>query len=407
MSSVAAPPEQEGKLPPSRADTQAEIRSAGTIKAFNFFVYGAIAVYSTYFPLYLQGIGMSKIQIGALLAGGPFISLLANPFWGYWSDRLRNIKRMLLLMLIGNLLVMQAVFQLGSIPFIYGAMLVFFFFQMPLFSQTNSLILNSIEGTRHKFGAFRLWGSLGWALLAVGSGPAVAALGVNRLWVVYTLLMLVSIGFALALPKGESKKKEGFSNSGYGKVFTNRAFLMLVLLGVLISVPNSMNMTFVAIFISEMGGKEALIGWSAFLSSIFEIPIFLLLDRYLKRNVSTMVAGLIIISGLFTLRWLLMSAVADPYMVVWIQGLHCLTFGGYYYIGTQLTSMLVPAEFRSSGQAAYALTWGGLSGIVAGIAGGWLFQEMGPQVMYLVGAGMSVLGIIGFIVMYRLVKRKN
>lgn len=274
MSSVAAPPEQEGKLPPSRADTQAEIRSAGTIKAFNFFVYGAIAVYSTYFPLYLQGIGMSKIQIGALLAGGPFISLLANPFWGYWSDRLRNIKRMLLLMLIGNLLVMQAVFQLGSIPFIYGAMLVFFFFQMPLFSQTNSLILNSIEGTRHKFGAFRLWGSLGWALLAVGSGPAVAALGVNRLWVVYTLLMLVSIGFALALPKGESKKKEGFSNSGYGKVFTNRAFLMLVLLGVLISVPNSMNMTFVAIFISEMGGKEALIGWSAFLSSIFEIPIF-------------------------------------------------------------------------------------------------------------------------------------
>ncbi|WP_212977768.1 hypothetical protein [Paenibacillus azoreducens] len=38
--------------------------------------------------------------------------------------------------------------------------------------------------------------------------------------------------------------------------------------------------------------------------------------------------------------------------------LHSITFGGYYYIGTQLTSHLVPGEYRSSGQAVYGLTWG-------------------------------------------------
>ncbi|MEK8129589.1 MFS transporter [Paenibacillus filicis] len=383
------------------------VRSAGTIKGFHFFVYGAIAVYSTYFPLYLQSIGMSKIQIGALLAGGPFISILANPFWGYWSDRLRNLKRMLLFMLIGNLIVMQAVFQLGSIPFIYGAMLLFFFFQMPLFSQTNALILNSIEGTKQKFGAFRMWGSLGWALLAVASGPVVTWVGVNRMWLVYSVLMLVSIGFALALPGGERRKKEVFSNAGYGKIFTNRPFLILIILGVLISVPNSMNTTFVTIYISELGGKETLIGWSAFLSSIFEIPIFLLLDRYLKKSIGNLVAGLIIVSGLFVLRWVLMSVAVDPYQVIWIQGLHCLTFGGYYYIGTQLTAMLVPPDYRSSGQAAYALTWGGLSGIVAGLAGGWLFQEAGPVTMYRIAAGMALLGILGFIGMFRIVNQKG
>jgi PPP family 3-phenylpropionic acid transporter len=31
-----------------------------------------------------------------------------------------------------------------------------------------------------------------------------------------------------------------------------------------------------------------------------------------------------------------------PYEVIAIQILHCVTFGGYYYIGTQLTSNLIP-----------------------------------------------------------------
>ena len=56
--------------------------SLGFIKTFNFFIYGAIAIYSTFFPLYLKETGMSSFTIGLLLAGGPFISLLANPFWG-------------------------------------------------------------------------------------------------------------------------------------------------------------------------------------------------------------------------------------------------------------------------------------------------------------------------------------
>ncbi|MBW7459888.1 MFS transporter, partial [Paenibacillus sepulcri] len=60
------------------------IRSLGFIKAFNFFIYGAISVYSTFFPLYLKEAGMSNFTVGLLLAGGPFISLLSNPFWGYW-----------------------------------------------------------------------------------------------------------------------------------------------------------------------------------------------------------------------------------------------------------------------------------------------------------------------------------
>ncbi|WP_063845944.1 MFS transporter [Paenibacillus sp. FJAT-27812] len=375
-------------------------RSFHFIKAFNFFVYGAIAVYSTFFAIYLQSIGMSTMEIGTLMAGGPVVSIIANPLWGYLSDRLRNVKRSLIIMLIGSMLIMQLVFLFESYTIIYTSMLFFFFFQMPLFSQTNSLILNSIEGTGLNFGAFRLFGSLGWALMAVAAGPVIGQIGIERLWIIYTVMMLISLAFAFTLPKGEVKGAAPAGKVNYRSMFVNRTFLLFLIIGLVISIPNSMNSTFITLYIKEMGGDASLIGWSAFWSSIFEIPIFLLLDRYLKKNARTMVLCLIVISVLFTLRWFLMSHTSSAEQIIYIQVLHCITFGGYYYIGTQLTVLLVPAEFRASGQAVYALTWGGLSGIAAGIIGGFVFEQSGPQAMYQLCSILAAVGIVGFALLF-------
>lgn len=377
------------------------VRSFGVIKGFNFFIYGAIAIYSSFFPLYLKAIGMSNFMIGLLLAGGPFISLLSNPFWGYWSDRLQNGRRILILLLVGNGLVMQAVFAVHSTYFIYGLMLIYFFFQNPLFSQSNSLILDVVERTGHKFGAFRLWGALGWAIMAVATGPILEWLGIREFWIVYGLMIVISIVLGCMLPRQVptvSAKK--ISAGGYGKILGNKLFLSLIIIGILISIPNSMNNIFVSIYISDMGGSNALIGWSAFLSSIFEIPVYLLLDRYLRRNNKTMIACLIVVSLLYALRWLLMSMAVTPYQIIFTQTLHCLTFAGYYYVGTQLTAYLIPQQFRASGQAVYALSWGGLAGIIAGIIGGWMFQDLGAPTMYRICTLMALLGAAGFATMY-------
>jgi len=369
------------------------------IKAFNFFSYGAIAIYSTYFAIYLQSIGTSTLEIGALMAGGPIVSIIANPLWGYLSDRLGNIRRILIIMLTGNLLVMQLVFLANSYTLIYTFMIMFFFFQMPLFSQSNSLILNSIEGTSHKFGAFRLWGSLGWAVLAVGAGPVIGQIGIDKLWVVYDIMMLIAIGLTFTLPRGASSSA-GSGRVNYRTMFSNRTFLLFLIIGLVISIPNAMNSTFVGLYIAELGGNSRMIGWAAFFASIFEIPVFLLLDRYLKKDVRTMVLCLTVVSILYSIRWLLMSSVDTAMQIICIQTIHCLTFGAFYYIGTQLTAMIVPMEFRASGQAVYALTWGGLSGIAAGFIGGWMFDHSGPQSMYMLGGGMAAVGAISFALLY-------
>lgn len=381
--------------------------SYNVIKAFNFFIYGALSVYSTFFALYLQKIGWSTLEIGALMAGGPIVSIIANPLWGYLSDRFRNIRMVILIMMAGATIIMQIVFLAQSYTVIYTAMLFFFFFQMPMFSQSNSLILNAIEGTNYKFGSFRLWGSMGWAVLAAASGPVIGQIGIERLWILYTAMMLMSILFALGLPKGESKAAVKSEKTNYRSIFANRAFLLFLLLGLVLSVPNSMNQTFIALYIAELGGQADMIGWAAFFSSIFEIPVFLLLDRYLKRNTKTMMFCMIFVSLLFTLRWVLMAGAGSGLQIIFVQLFHCVTFGCFYYIGTQLTALLVPAQYRASGQAVYALIYGGVSGMAAGVIGGWLFQNMGAQSMYISGAIMALAGVAGFAALYAMVRRSG
>lgn len=360
----------------------------------------------SFFPLYFQDVGLSTVAIGILMAGGPFVSIFANPFWGYWSDRLQNIKRIIVIMMLGNLIVIQFVFQLHSLTFIFIAMLVFFLFQTPMFSQSNSLILNTIEGTELKFGSFRLWGSLGWSLLALAAGPVIGWIGFSNLWVVYSTLLFLTLVIAIKLPKGKVEGAKKLERGGYAKALLgNKYFLVFVILGVLVSVPNSINQTFASLYIDQLGGSAALIGWSTFMMAIFEVPVFLLLDRFLKKQIPTMFGCLAIVSLLFAFRWLLMSLAVGPVQLVLIQLLHSVTFGGYYYIGTTLTAQLIPVELRASGQAVFALTWGGISGIIAGLSGGWLFQELGPSTMYGITSAVSLLGVFGFIVLFLRIRK--
>lgn len=350
---------------------------------------------------------MTKLEIGSLMAIGPFVSLFANPFWGFWSDKSRNIRIVLMMMMGGTFVLAQGVFYAPSYAWIYVAMIFFYFFQSPLFAQTNSLILGYIDGTKQKFGTFRLWGSLGWAITAVAAGPVIDRFGVSSVSIIFACMIAIAFIFSVFLPKQPIASDTPIVTfRRFGRVMFNPYFMIFIGLGVLVSVPNAMNSTFMSLYIVEMGGDKQIVGWAIFTSSILEVGVFLLLDRLLKRKMSMLLSSLIVISLMFALRWQLMALANNPMEVVFIQLMHSVTFGGYFYVGTQLTMLCIPRPYRSSGQAVYTMAWGGLSGVIAGLFGGWLFQSFGAEVMYNIGVFFSLLGAAGFTIMW-LWNRRN
>lgn len=376
------------------------------LNTFNFFLYGSIGSLMTFFPAYFDSIGVSAFFIGLIMAGGPFISIIANPLWGFLSDRLQNIKRIIIILSLASLIIIQFVFISDALPVVITVMLLFFFFNNSIIPQSNSLIFNTIEGTEYKYGSFRLWGSLGWAVMVMAAGPILDKIGIDNLSVVYSVMLLIALAATIRLPIGHVQGVEKAEKGAYAKeILGNKVFMFFILLGVLISVPNSINQTFSTLYILELNGTPVHIGWNAFIMAVFEIPVFLLLDRYLKSDTKVMLRMLLIVSFLFVIRWILMAVAATPTQIVMIQALHCVTFGGYFYVGTTLTAKIIPVQLRASGQALFAITWSGLSGLIAGATGGLLFDSVGPSNMYIITTIVGLIGAIGFLFLYQYAKR--
>lgn len=377
-----------------------------SLKWFNFFVYGTVVLFTSFFPLYLQDVGMNKLEIGCLMSVGALVSIIANPFWGIWSDRYQNIRRIVLVMLTGTLVLSQLVFQANTYEMIYISILFFYFFQGPLFAQSNTMILSYIDGTRRRFNSFRLWGSLGWAFTAILAGPVIEWAGISVLSYLFASLICAAMIALITMPKlDHSIGIAPLPFKGMRHIFHHPFFLCFILFGILVSIPNTMNNTFVSLYITELGGSKTMIGLAVFLSSILEMGVLFLCNYLLGRRVSVLLASLTVVSVLFFLRWWLMADATTPLQVAIIQVLHSITFGGFFYVGTQLTMLLVPQPYRSSGQALYTLAWSGIAGILGGVLGGWLYQTLGAQTMYLSGALLALFGTIGFGLMWLFIIR--
>ncbi|WP_341833374.1 MFS transporter [Paenibacillus typhae] len=382
---------------PNLRDNDNKQPTFASLKWFNFFVYGTVVLFTSFFPLYLQDVGMNKLEIGSLMSVGALVSIVANPFWGIWTDKYQNIRRIVLVMLTGTLVLSQLVFQAYTYEMIYISILFFYFFQGPLFAQSNTMILSYIENTGHRFSSYRLWGSLGWAFTAILAGPVIEWAGVSVLSYLFAVLLGLAMLALVALPRlSHSIGIAPLPFKGFRQIFYNPFFLCFIFFGILVSIPNTMNNTFVSLYITELGGSKTMIGLAVFLSSILEMGVLVLCDRFLKRKISVLLGLLAAVSALFLFRWGLMAGATSPVQVALIQILHCITFGGFFYVGTQLTMLLVPKPYRSSGQALYTLTWSGIAGILGGVLGGWLYQNLGAQSMYQSGAFLTFIGTCGF-----------
>lgn len=372
----------------------------------NFFIYGTMVIFAAFFQLYLLDVGMDKLEIGSLLAIAPLVSLFAHPFWRYLSDRTQNIRIILLIMLTGLLIAGHMVFQVNTFTMLYLTMLLLYFFQSPLLSQSNSLILGYIEGTDLRFSTYRLWGSLGWTLLALTAGFVIDQVGHNGIALLFTATLMLAIGSALMLPSIRKTTNTPWLKSfEIARAVQNKYFIAFITFGVMVSIPNAINTIFMPLFMNDLGSSRLEVGGAVFLSTLFEAGAFVLLHRFLKRRITYLMACITIVSLLFALRWQLMSVASTPVQIIFIQVLHSVTFGGFFYVGTRLTALLLPRPLRSSGQAVYAFALSGLAFILAGFLGGWLFQSFGAVIMYRIGVAFTLFGAAGFAAMwYRIYK---
>ncbi|HWH72239.1 MAG TPA: MFS transporter, partial [Candidatus Sulfotelmatobacter sp.] len=142
----------------------------------------------------------------------------------------------------------------------------------------------------------------------------------------------------------------------------------------------------------SLGGTTRQIGLAWFLSAVSETALFALVPRLLRGGREVRLIS--VATLLYVLRYVAMALLADPRWVLLLQLTQGFTFVFFYAASIQYLYSLIPAEWRATGQTILAVLFFGISGIAGSVVGGWLFDLVGGQTLYLAMACMSGLGFL-------------
>lgn len=368
-------------------------RSVFVLCAYLFFINSTITIVTSFLPVYFQFKGFSGEQIGWLLAIGPFAAILVQPLAGYFSDRLKTVKKIIIFCLVFLTLSSFLMFQIDMFLLLMMVSYMFFFFLSPLGPLGDSLAQKTSVALNIPFGSMRMWGSVGFASASLVTGSILSMIGINNILYPFLLFSIscLIISFFLADVTLSNKPVKIFDAVTLLKDKKMVYFLVIILL---YAIPHRMNDFFIGLYINELGGNEIYIGWAWFIGATVEAFVFFKSNWWATRFHELTL--LIFIGFIYTIRFIVLSFVNDPLMLLLLQPLHGITFAIAYTAALQYVSKIVPDYLVGTGHLLLANVFFSVSGIIGSLIGGFVIEQFGGNILYL---GMGIVIFIGSLLM--------
>ncbi|WP_134684940.1 MFS transporter [Brevibacillus migulae] len=360
------------------------------LRSYNFFYFSMFSVFLSFLPVYLSAQGVSKTQIGFLIAMGGLVGMFSQPLWGVVSDKTKTVKKVLLLILSASILVGTLLFQTTQLSLLILLVGLMYFFFMPTDPLTESLNFQLSQKHQINYGSVRMFGALGYACASLIIGYSSDHFGMGSMMVLFLGYGLITLLFGLALPDVPANAKK-LAWKDLRAFFAKRETITFFILVFLLAIPHRLNDNFIGIYVESLGGNIRLIGQAWFLMTLVEVLFFAMSHRFVKPGNEWKV--ITAAGGIYAIRFYLSSIVTDPHLVVYLQLLQGVTFVLFYTAAIQYLYTIIPEEWRATGQTILAVLFFGVSGIFGSVIGGWIFEVYGGSMLYTVMAVLSLLGV--------------
>ncbi|ANE48296.1 MFS transporter [Paenibacillus swuensis] len=374
------------------------------LRGLVFSYYAMQAVLLPFLPLYFAKQGYDSFQVGVLMMIGPFVAVFAQPMWGYISDRMQTVKKIVFLLWVCTVLSSVVLFTAQNFAVSITFSLLLYFFMMPSSPLLDGLTITSASNANISYGSIRMWGSIGFTVVAITAPFAINAIGgILNIKYIYWAVWLPAFIF-LFLVKDVPSKGASITLKSFKSIFANRSFLFFLLMVFILMIPHRMNDGLYGLHLSSLGATATMVGWAWAIAAFGEVPAFALLGKYMHKFNELALLG--VAGGLYALRWVVYALVQDPWLLMFLQVTASFTFGVFWVTAVSYAVRLVPEHLRSTGQSVLAAVFLGLAGITGGSAGGWIRGEYGGAGMYWFGAVLAAVAS-GMFFYAQAAERKN
>jgi MFS transporter, PPP family, 3-phenylpropionic acid transporter len=369
-------------------------RTDWILKGLHFTVWAAIGCYWPFANLYFRSVGLTGIQIGWVAAASALVGAVSATLWSLINDRIGKTRLIFAITCAGTILSMGLMSQAGSFFPLLLAVAFFAFMATPILPLIDTVTLQLLGPNHDYYGAYRMWGTLGFICVSAFSGFILERLGLRVIFAGYSLGLVAFWLVTLFLPNVRAATG-GFSFAGFQKLVRSRAWIIFAIAVLLLWGSWMGSVNFLGVAVNEMGGGESAVGLASTISALSEAPMMLAGAWLLRRlGPRRMIAVAFII---FTVRLVLYSLMPDYHWVYFINILHGISYVPYLIGSVAYASRLAPEGLQTTSQG-LLVTVASLSNILGGIGAGYLFDASGPAAMFLILAGVCLSGWLVFTV---------
>jgi PPP family 3-phenylpropionic acid transporter len=365
---------------------------------YYFLYYGAVSILFPFMALFFQSQGLTGGQIGLLTSISPIISFFCAPLWTGAADASHRHKLAAVLATIGVVIVAFIFPGIASFGGLILMVSLFAFFYASTGPLVDSAVLALLGDRKERFGRIRLWGTIGYGVVAPFAGSLIGRLGLKWAFWGYAILMLGSLLVMTWIPFRQGRSNSSF-RGGIRVLLANRSWMLFLVMVFIAGIGMATINNYLFVYMQSLGSSTTLMGFALTVSTLSEIPAFFFSDRLLRRFGAR--GMLVIAMTTIGLRLVCYSLTILPWIVLIIQLCHGLTFAVIYTAGVHYADRVAPPGMKATTQGMFAGMLMGFGSAAGGLLGGLLLDRFSPGGMYAIIGTLVLVGLIAFLLVER------
>jgi len=358
-----------------------------------FFLTAGIML--PFWPLWLESRGLGSLQIGLILALGPWMRVFSNPLIAQVADRSGRPKLVLVILSVLSLIAFISFLPAESFPYILCVSILAAICFPAMLPIAESQVMSSVIKYSLDYGRIRLWGSLTFIIGTLGTGFLIGKNNPDLILILIIFALLLTLLAALIFPR-EVKERGIYPKNAIVSILLQPRFILFVISASLLQASHAVYNGFSTLHWKESGIKEQLIG-ALWVEGVFaEIILFSISGFLIARIGSVKLLAIAGVCGL--VRWTVLAQSTDIYALLSTQVLHALTFGAVHLGAMHFIASNAPAGRTATAQGIYT----SISGLIMGLAmvgAGSLYELFRGQAFYAMVL-ISALGLIMTLILW-------
>ncbi|MEE4194049.1 MAG: MFS transporter [Anaerolineae bacterium] len=369
--------------------------------AYYTMLWGSIALAGSFIAVDLNRRGINELQWSIISAVRSLTIFLVTPLVTRFADRKNARVKVLqaVLVLNGLSLLLYMVFD-GFWGFLAASVIVNLMGagMMPL---GDSIIVRMARRHDIQYGRLRLWGSIGYMIFGLLGGFLWDRLGGYEYlyWAGCLATLLIAVVAARLqepLPEGAAGDELNIEPADKKSIFTIlRADLVLagfLLVTLLRASGELLFFTFSGVYMDQLTNQAFFIGLINGGAAAVEIPTMLFMQHWIKK----FGIEIIMVVGLFiqAMGLALFAFTFNPWWMFVGASLRNVGFALFFIAGVQFIDLRAEADVASTYQGMMSSISWGLAPLVISPLGGWIYQSMGGQTVFIVATLFSGIGAL-------------